>query len=427
MIGDEYEKRQGVQSLLLMSKPGSAAARDPWGTVLALGVTQITAWGSIYYSFALLMEPLQLALGASKSVVVGAFSVSLLASGLMSPIVGRLIDRHGGRFTMAAGSALGGLALCGLAYVTSVAQLYIVWALLGLAMAATLYEPAFAVLIQAFRSNYRRAITGLTLFGGFASTLFWPVTALVIERFGWRDAVIMLGLAQLVVCVPLHLFALPRKASTMVGPAPATESSASLRQVLRDRTFYLLCVAFTANALVVSAMSVHMIAMLNAKGLTALHAALIGAMVGPMQVLGRIVEMWFGPRIAPSRVGVIALCMLPLSLGVFLLAVRPVVLFILFAVLYGAGNGVMTIVRGTIPAELYGRGSYGAVNGAMAAPVFMSKALGPLAGSMAFGVLGGYGGVVLLLLAFGVLSAVVFRLATRRTGKGGNAPRVNAI
>lgn len=396
-----------------MGKPGSAPARDPWGTVLALGITQITAWGSVYYSFALLMEPLQSALGASKSVVVGAFSVSLLASGLMSPFVGRLIDRHGGRFTMAAGSVLGGLALCALAYVTSVTELYVVWTLLGVAMAATLYEPAFAVLTQAFRSNYRRAITGLTLFGGFASTVFWPITALLIERYGWRETATILGVLQLVVCVPLHLFALPRKLIVPVELTMTAESSTSLRDVLRDRTFYLLCLAFTANALVFSAMAVHMIAMLNAKGLTTVDAAWVGAMVGPMQVLGRIVEMLFGNRISPSKVGIIAMIMLPLSLVAFLFADGPLAVFVLFAVLYGAGNGVMTIVRGTIPAELYGRANYGVVNGAMAAPVFISKALGPLAASMAFGILGGYGDVVLVLLAVSLLSAAVFTIATR--------------
>jgi len=213
--------------------------------------------------------------------------------------------------------------------------------------------------------------------------------------------------------VPLHLFALPRKLIVRVELTTVAESSTSLRDVLRDRTFYLLCLAFTANALVFSAMSVHMLAMLNAKGLTAVHAALIGAMVGPMQVLGRIVEMLFASRISPSKVGIIAMSMLPLSLVAFFLADGPIAVFVLFAVLYGTGNGVMTIVRGTIPAELYGRANYGVVNGAMAAPVFVSKALGPLAASMAFGILGGYGGVVLALLAVGLLSAAVFAIATR--------------
>jgi MFS family permease len=387
--------------------------RDPWGAVLALGITQITAWGSIYYSFALLMEPLQAALGASKSAVVGAFSVSLLASGLLSPLVGRYIDRHGGRRIMAAGSVLGGLALCALAYVTTLTQLYLVWAALGVAMAATLYDPAFAVLTRAFRSNYRRAITALTLFGGFASTIFWPITALLISKFGWRDAMQILGILQFVVCVPLHFLALPRGSVARIDTEVEGHKSTSLRDVLRDRVFYLLCLAFTANALVFSAMSVHMLAMLEVKGLSTVQAALIGAMVGPMQVLGRIVEIAFERRVSPSKVGLVAMGMLPLSLVIFLIGDGSLAIFALFALMYGAGNGVMTIVRGTIPVELYGRAHYGSVNGAMAAPVLISKALGPVAAAFAWGLFGGYNGVVAVLVTVGAFSLLFFLVAMR--------------
>jgi MFS family permease len=396
-----------------MTAAATEEARDPWGAVLALGITQITAWGSIYYSFALLMEPLQSALGASKSAVVGAFSVALLASGLLSPWVGRLIDRAGGRFVMAAGSALGGVGLCALAFVTTLPQLYIVWAALGVAMAATLYDPAFAVLTQAFRANYRRAITTLTLFGGFASTIFWPVTAYLMETYGWRDAMLVLGALQLLVCLPLHLFALPRRRHRAVAAQSVLPNEATLREVLRDRTFYLLCLAFTANALVFSAMAVHMLAMLETKGLTLMEAALIGALVGPMQVLGRVIEMLFERRTSPSRVGLVAMGLLPVSLAVFFVGDGTLAIFVLFALLYGGGNGVMTIVRGTIPVELYGRAHYGAVNGAMAAPVLISKAFGPVAAAMVWVAVGGYDGVVLALAAIAASSLVFFVFAMR--------------
>jgi MFS family permease len=408
----------------------TSKAKDPWGAVFALGVTQITAWGSIYYSFALLMEPLQAALGASKGAVVGAFSLSLLASGLLSPLVGRLIDQHGGRWLMAGGSALGGLALCALAHVTTLPQLYVIWAVLGIAMAATLYDPAFAVLIQSFRSNYRRAITVLTLFGGFASTVFWPVTALLISRFGWRDAMLMLGVLQFIVCIPLHFLVLPRSSGARGVAMAGEHKSTSLRDVLRDRVFYLLCLAFTANALVFSAMSVHMLAMLEGKGLTSVQAAFVGAMVGPMQVLGRIIEMLFERRVSPSTVGVIAMGLLPMSLAVFLVADGTLALFAVFALTYGAGNGVMTIVRGTIPAELYGRAHYGAVNGAMAAPVLLSKALGPVAAALVWSLSGGYDGVVVTLTAIAASSLLFFLAAMRMRApsspRSGNDLRVRS-
>jgi MFS family permease len=391
------------------------AAQDaPWGVVAALGVTQITAWGSIYYSFALLMEPLQAELGATKGVVVGAFSLALLLSGLLGPLVGRVIDRRGGREVMAVSSMLGGASLVALAYVDSVPALYAVWTLLGVAMAGTLYDPAFAVLARAFRRDYRKAITGLTLFGGFANTVFWPFTAWLMERYGWREAMMILGALNVIVCVPLHLFALPPARIRTVESSFTAQPPASFAGVVRDRRFYLLCAAFTGNALVFSAMSVHMIAMLSAKGLTAIDAALVGAMVGPMQVTGRVLELMFGRQISPSKVGLLAMVLLPLSLLLFLIAKDSMPLFALFAFCYGAGNGVMTIVRGTIPAELYGTDHYGAINGAMAAPVLISKATGPLAAAALYASAGGYVEVVLVLTAIAAASVIPFTMAARR-------------
>ena len=387
-------------------------AEQPWGLVVALGVTELVAWGSVYYSFAMLMEPLQGSLGASKAAVVGAFSVALLASGLCAPLIGGFIDRHGGRGLMAAGSVLAGLGLCALAHVETVAQLYIVCAALGMAMAATLYEPAFVVLTQAFRTDARRAISAVTLFGGLASTVFWPVTATLITEYGWRHAMLALGAVQLVVCLPLHLLAIPR--SRPAAPRRKdTDTSTSLHDVLRDRTFYLLCLAFISNALVFSAMGIHMLAMLEDKGMSVMQAAWVGAMLGPMSVLGRTLEMAISHRMAPSRVGIIAMSLLPASLALFLVADGSLLLFFVFALLYGVGNGAMTIVRGTIPAELYGRARYGAVNGAMALPVFVARAAGPIAAAFLWGAVGGYDGVVVVLAVIAVGSTLSFVVAVR--------------
>ena len=264
----------------------------PWVVVAALGVTQIISWGSIYYVFGPLLSHLERDLGASKSSVVGAFSIALLVSGLLAPIVGRRIDDAGGRWVMAGGSLLGAAGLALVGHVESLAQLYATWSLLGLAMAATLYEPAFAVVTQLMTTNYRKGITVLTLFGGFASTVFWPLAQALIDALGWRDAVQVLALINLLVCVPLHLYLLPgRKHVPAHHDAPAARKSKELREVVREPSFYLLCGAFTLNAIVFSAMAVHMLPMLVEKGLTALQAATVGAMVGPMQVTGRAVEM----------------------------------------------------------------------------------------------------------------------------------------
>lgn len=357
------------------------------------------------------MEPLQSALGASKGAVVGAFSLALFASGLTAPLVGRAIDKHGGRWVMSAGSVLAGIGLWSLAYVSSLPQLYGVWALLGVAMGATLYDPAFAVLTQTFRANYRKAITALTLFGGFASSLFWPATAWLIETRGWQEAAMALGALQFIICLPLHAFALPRAAPSAEALVTDLSQSTSLHKVLRDGAFYLLCLAFAANVLVFSGMAVHMLSMLTTKGLSLVEAAWIGAMVGPMQVAGRVVELLFERHTKPSTVGLLAMAALPVSLGILLLAGDTVAAYVAFAFLYGAGNGVMTIVRGAIPVQLYGRAHYGAVSGAMAAPVFISKALGPLVAALIWGMLGGYGGVLISFMAFASVSVLFFPLA----------------
>jgi predicted MFS family arabinose efflux permease len=235
----------------------------------------------------------------------------------------------------------------------------------------------------------------------------------LIDAYGWRSTAMAFGAINLLLCLPLHLLVLPRRP---LPPAPIAGKAASvpLHAVLRDRRFYLLAAAFTANVLVFSATSVHMIAMLVAKGLTAAQAAGYGALFGPMQVAGRLAEMMLGQRVAPSRVGLVALAMLPASLILLVLSGIGAWGFVAFALLYGAGNGVMTIVRGTVPVELYGRDHYGAVNGALAAPVLLAKAAGPLVAALALLAVPDYDAVAMLLAIIAGSALVFFGLALRR-------------
>jgi MFS family permease len=396
----------------------TASRHAPWGGVVALGLTQITSWGSLYYLFALLMQPLQRELQIDKTWIVGAFSVALLLSGVLAPKIGAWIDRHGGRAPMVAGSLLAAAGLLLLSQVGSAWQLYAVWALLGVAMAMTLYEPAFAVITRAFPRDYRKAITVLTLFGGLASTVFWPLTQALIDGLGWRPAVQVLAAINLLVCVPLHLWLLPgaqpapRPAASATAGAASTRSH-SLAEVLRDPRFHLLAAAFTANVLVFSALAVHLIAMLQTKGMSAAEAAALGAMIGPMQVLGRLLEISIGRRFKAQSVGVVAMSLLPLSLLLLALVDLPAAGFLLFALLYGTGNGVMTIVRGALPADLWGATNYGAVNGALAAPALIAKATGPLVAALVFSATGSYGWVLAILIATGTLAVALLLVAIR--------------
>ncbi len=395
----------------------SPRVRDSWAVICVLGITQIIGYGSVFYSFSLLMEPLQDALGASKSATVGAFSFALVIAGLCATYVGSRIDRIGGRGVMTLGSVAAGVLLIALSHVDSLVGLYVVYALLGATMAAILYEPAFAVLTGLFGANARRAITILTLFGGLSSTVFWPLTQTLMAHFGWRDTLLILGAMNLLVCAPLHLRFLPardpNRAAVHASRGPATDSK-SLREVLREPAFYFLGGAFVANGLIFSAMSVHMLAMMQAKGLTLAAAALLGALVGPMQVTGRILELTAGHRFAMVRVGLVALGLLPLALLVFAAAGShpgPIVVFVL---LYGLSNGVVTILRGAMPAQLFGREHYGAVAGALAAPQMFALALGPVLVSLIWRASGGdYDRVLLVLSAVSALGLGSFWAAVR--------------
>jgi MFS family permease len=398
---------------LIEVKPDDARGSEPkhWGVISALGIAQIISWGSLYYAFSFLIEPLQAASGAGKSTVVGAFSLGLLIAGLLSVPVGAIIDRAGGRSVMTAGSLAAAALLTLLSLTDSVELMYLAWIGLGAAMAATLYDPAFAILTAMFQTNYRRAIAALTLFGGFASTVFWPLTEFLIAQMGWRDALLVLASFNLLICAPLHWWVVPARARVSTQSS-SQAGTGRFKAALGTPAFYLLTLSFIGNTLVFSAVSVHLMLMLQDKGLTSAQAALVGAMVGPMQVAGRILEITAGARLAARTIGIIAMGLLPLSLAVLFAAETNTWMLLAFATLYGAGNGVMTIVRGAIAAEVFGREAYGAINGAMAAPVIVAKAAGPLVAALALTALGSYDRTLLLLIVVGAIATGVFAVAT---------------
>lgn len=388
------------------------AAGGSWHLLVALGITQIVSWGSIYYAFALLLEPLQRDLGAGRSEVAGAFSSALLVSGVCAMWIGRTIDRLGGRGVMTAGSLAAVLLLAALSQVNSAPALYLIWIGLGVAMAATLYEPAFVVIAQVYRLNYRRALTVLTLFGGFASTVFWPITTWLIERYGWREAVLWLAAINLVICVPLHLLVLPRTSGAATPAAQAQAGDSRLR-LWADRRFRALTLAFLAHYVVVSAIAAHLIALLLARGMSPAAAAGIGALIGPMQVAGRVVEFGASRWLTVGQVGRVAAIAMPLSLLALLWAGTSVLWLTAFAVLFGAGNGAMTVIRGALPVEMYGRCHYGAIAGALATPGLLARAVGPVFVALLWSTLGGYERATAVLIAVAALGAAAFMLATR--------------
>lgn len=381
-----------------------------------LGITEIISYGSAFYSFSLLMEPLQATLAASKGTIVGAFSVALVVAGLCATHIGSTIDRVGGRMVMALGSVATGLLLMALSRVETVAGLYAIYACLGAAMAATLYEPAFAVLTRHFHASARRAITALTLIAGFASTVFWPLTQLLISHFGWRETLLILGGLNLLICVPLHLRFLPgheRGAVSVPAGERAGMDSRSLREALRDPAFYFLGGTFVVHGVIFSAMSVHLLSMMQSKGLSAATAALVGALVGPMQVVGRVLELTAGQRFPIARVGLLAMALLVAALLVFANSGTHVWSLVAFAALYGLSNGVVTIVRGAMPALLFGREHYGAISGALAIPQMFALASGPFVVSILWMATGGYDPVLFVLAGVTAIGLISFYAALR--------------
>jgi MFS family permease len=419
-----------------------AGAQRPPGAslIVALGIVQIVGWGSIFYSFGFLMAPMQEALGLGRGAVGGAFSVALLCSGLLAPRVGATIDRVGGRRLMTAGSLAVAVLLFALSRAESAPALYLIYAGLGAAMACTLYEPTFVVLTHAFRANPRRAITLVTLFGGLAGTIFWPLTQALIGWLGWRDTLLVLAGLNLLVSAPLHALlvpdlgaegpaassagapsagagtaAMPATAAAAASPSPAP-SEAAPEAVRKDPLFKALRLSFIGHALLFSTLSAHLMALLQAKGLSTSDAALIGAMIGPMQVVGRLLELGWGRRLPILNLGVIAICTLPLALLLLWSMPAGTAFWILalFALPYGLGNGLITIVRGSAVVELWGRSHYGRIQGAIARPVLAATATGPLAASLLWELLGDYDHVLLVLIGVAAVAAVTLVRAARQ-------------
>lgn len=395
-----------------------------WPFVAALAVAQLVSWGSIYYSFSLFVVPMENELGWSREWLNGALSAGLLAAGLMAYPVGALIDRGHGRAVMSAGSLLAALLLAAWSRVESPARFYLLWLGLGVALAGTLYEPAFAVLTRRFPDSYRTRITALTLVGGFASTVFVPLTQLFIASFGWRDALLLLALTNLALALPVHALLL---GEDRVGPsAPARAAAtrardrAALHRALRHPVFWALALCFTAYYANFAALTFHIIPLLAERRMAMSVIVAAIAVIGPAQVLGRIALMAFGRRFSAAVAGRIAFIAFPVSV-LLLIALPGIIGLFAFAAIYGAANGIITIVRGLAVPELLGREAYGAINGALTLPANVARAVAPFGAALLWTLAGGYGAVLWVVLAGGVIAALGFWYAAAQ-GEGNAAP-----
>jgi hypothetical protein len=387
--------------------------------ISALGIAQIISWGTLFYAIAVLGEAMRSELGISATWLFGAFTIGLLISGIVSPAVGGLVDAQGGRFVLSWGSVLGAVALALIASAHGLLLLLLGWSLAGVAMAACLYDPAFATLHQLTGTSYRRAVTALTLFGGFASTVFWPASQWLLDNVGWRETLWIYAGLHLAVCLPLHLGFVPAHAAGAAADADIAVGADAVPGVAPPRrtggraSYVWLAAAFSVAAFLSATLSAHLIGLLKSAGLTARDAVLVSSLIGPMQVVGRIAEFTFARRLSPLSVGALAFALMTAGLTCLALIDGLSAMAFAFAVLYGWSNGVMTIVRGTVPAVLFGRRNYGALLGRLALPAFVAKAVAPVAFTLVFAASLPRVAPLWSLVLAAVLAQVGYRLATR--------------
>lgn len=381
--------------------------------VRALAVSETVSWGVLYYAIGALVLPMERDLGWSRSTVLGGFSLGLLVQALCSFPVGHWLDRHGGRGLMTAGSAMAAVLVAAWSQVTSVATYYVIWAGLGVAMAAVLYEPAFAVVTRWFVRRRARALLTITLVAGLASTLFVPLTDALVARFGWRQALGSLAVVLAVVTIPLH--ALVLRPQTPVGSrapealAPVTAPAASVRDVLRSREFVGLAAAFVLSAIGIAAVGVHLVPMLVERGFASATAAAIAGLVGLMQLPGRLLHPVLRRALPASQVTPALLGAQAMAVGV-LAGATGFVPVLLGASLLGMASGLLTLARATEVADRFGVERYGRISGALAFGTTLARAAGPITAAALLPTLGGYGGVLLLLA---ILIALAAALAAR--------------
>jgi MFS family permease len=392
------------------SASGDRPDRGLGPVIAALGVTQIVGWGTTHYMPAVLAAPTATGLGLSPTAVLGAFSWGLLVAGLTARPAGRMIDRHGARIVMSLASAIASAGLLVLAVSDGLAGLLAGWTLIGLALRSILYDGAFAALTALAGAGARRAISLLTLLGGLASTAFWPIGVWLDAELGWRTTLVVYAALNLLVCLPLHWrFAgggLRTTPAASTGQAPA-HPGAGLSDSQRRAALWLLGATFTLHAFVASTMSAHLVMLLDGLGLGTAVVVSAAALMGVAQVIARLVEMFLQSRFSSVALAPPSVALLPAGFVVALVWPDAAPAAALFVILYGCANGLMTIVRGSLPLAVFGSRGYGELLGTVAGPALAVAAVAPVAFSALVQATGPRAGLLLLAaLSVGSFAAI---------------------
>lgn len=401
----------------------SPAYSSTW--VVAFSVPQLIGWGSLYYAFALLVGKMETELSFTQLELASAFSLGLLIEGLLAYPIGRLIDQGKARWLMPAGSLLAALGLLQLSRVQQLFDLYLAWGILGSAMAMVLYSTSFAVLTHRFPTNYRQAITTLSLLGGLASTVFIPLVAWMVQSLGWRQAIEVLALLQLLVCLPIHALMLhkpiapiARKAAANTSALTSTTTSTELPRLLRSWPYLQVCAFIVLMTTVSAALPLHLVSMLRTFHFEESWAILVPASMGVFQVASRLLLFFFEKRFDVHLANRFIPMLIPLGLLTLLIAslLAPGVALtfaMLFVLLFGMGNGMLTIVKGTAMAQYVSREHVAALNGVMGLPLALARASAPLALAALWNKQWGYVPGLSVLLILATLGVGALMLAQR--------------
>ncbi len=435
-----------------------------------LSLAQLISWGSVFYLFALVMGPVEQALGVGRVQSSLAFSLCLLTDGLLAFWVGRLIDRGFERAVMTTGSVLLALGLALHARVTSLTGFYTVWILLGVGMAMTLYQPVFAVVTRRFPQDFRRAIITMTFLGGLASTVFIPLTSWLISTMGWRGAVGVLAALNLLVCAPLHYFwlrgapkkvafdthntradaeicpssvsdqaaglapestppsrhaSIPAARSDTTTATPVKPPATSLSAHLTSAPYLLIGLSIALMTVATAALPSHMVTLLREYGLDERWVIAVPAGIGLLQVFGRLLLYFFEHRFDVHVANLLIPCLMPLGLSMLLVAPwvatpqsQAMLLFLAaFVLLWGMGNGMLTIVKGTAMAQYVSREHVASLNGALGFPLALVRAAAPLGLGLLWTAQSGYRNGLMVMVVMAMAGVVALALAQRMAVK----------
>ena len=408
----------------------------PAAAVWGLGLTQIVGYGTIFYSFSILAPAMARDFGWPEQWIFGALSVSLLISGVLSPTAGRLADRYGAARAMSIGSVAAALSLLACAGAPGPIGFAAALVAMQIATCFIFYSTAFVVIVQLGDRSATRSITHLTLIAGFASTLFWPITIWLHAELSWREVYVLFAFLNVALCLPIHLWLtrLPRT-DTRPVTAPLAEIGIAVSDAVLDKrtqatAFVLMLAGFAVEGLILSAVLIHMVPLMTTLGLGT-AGLIVSTLFGPAQVASRFVNMLFGGGLPQRWLAVIAASLLPAGLFVLLISNPSMPGAIVFAILFGLGSGLTSIVGGTLPLELFGREGYGSRIGWVTAARQFTSALAPFALSW---MIARTGAVITLssLIAVGgaglvAFAAIVVRLRrSEQASSGGRSVRASA-